>query len=67
MKNTFPADRPENPEIRPVTCRSSDSEFDFGRRRYPGPGNPTQNWRAEFLEADRSFRLDVLRAVGLIE
>jgi len=66
MKNTIPASRPENPEVRPVPCKSSDSEFDFGRRRYAGNTSPTQQWRSENLETDRSFRLDVLRAVGLI-
>jgi hypothetical protein len=31
------------------------------------PANLHRRWREEFIEEDRSFRLDVLRAAGLVE
>ncbi|MBI5499786.1 MAG: hypothetical protein HY907_06055 [Deltaproteobacteria bacterium] len=66
MTTMTPADRPENPEIGSATVHDSDDEYDFGPRIHAGAMDSTARWRMANVERDRSFRLDVLRAAGLL-
>jgi len=66
MKDNLPAGRPNGKPRRPVTCRTSDLEFDFGTPVLPDPRTLCDRWRVEHVEAERGLRADVYRSIGLM-
>jgi hypothetical protein len=67
MIKLIKAGRPTNAAVRPLSCHSSEPDFDRGS--VPGASfqDCLNRWRVEHLERDSSFRIRVLRAADLIE
>lgn len=66
MKQVDPAGRPVARARRPLVCRTSDREFDFGA---PLLSDDTLSWRgqhARSIEDEHGLRFDVYRSMGLV-
>ena len=65
MKNEHPA---KEPRVRPypITCCTSDLDFDFGAPVLPDRRTLCDRWRALEVEQQRGLRADVYRSLGLI-
>ena len=66
MKDNLPAGRPNGKPRRPVTCRTSDLDFDFGAPVLPDDHARCNRWRTEQIEAEHGLRADVYRSLGLM-
>jgi hypothetical protein len=66
MKDDLPAGRPNGKPRRPVTCRTSDLEFDFGAPVLPDHRTLGERWRTQHVEEEHGLRSDVYRHIGLM-
>ncbi|MBI5500821.1 MAG: hypothetical protein HY907_11305 [Deltaproteobacteria bacterium] len=65
MKTKYTARGPKGAVRRPLVCRTSDLDFDFGAPLLPDGPALGNRWRVEHVEEERGMRADIYRALGL--
>ncbi|MBN1772545.1 MAG: hypothetical protein JXB32_14845 [Deltaproteobacteria bacterium] len=65
MKKEHSAEKPKGTP-RPIPCRTSDLDFDFGAPVLADQRVLNHRWRLEQVEEEHGLRADVYRALGLM-
>ena len=65
MKKDHLAEGPKG-KPRPIVCRTSDLDFDFGAPVLPDHRTLGERWRTQHVEEEHGLRSDVYRHIGLM-